>query len=194
MATSPTSSMSSDSDISLRAQDDPNPGHFSPRFNQHYADSDLILRTSDNILFRVHKARLAGSDVFRDMFEIGSQELEENAEIPAITLTEDAQTLENVLPFFYGEYPDVDSLPFDQVLGAFQTAIKYSMSLVEHIYTTRLRYITSSLNNPDRNTEKFHAQADDAQWHDWRPSFHVVEAMYYTRQARSRCTSSTAYH
>lgn len=141
MATSPTSSMT-DSDISLRAPDDPNPGQFSPRFDLHWTDSDLILRTSDNILFRVHKARLAGSDVFRDMFEIGSQyhqEQEEVAEIPTIALAEDAQTMENVLPFFYGEYPDVDSLPFDQVLQAFQTAIKYSMSLVEHIYTARLK-------------------------------------------------------
>lgn len=120
-------------------------GTYSPRFDKYWRNSDLLLRTSDDVIFRVHKARLAGSSVFEDMFEIGS--LAEGApedkhsceESPIVTLTEDAATLELILPFFYDEYPDVDSMAFEDVLCALQASLKYGMALVEHIYTARMR-------------------------------------------------------
>ena len=143
MSVSPTpSDSSSQSEINLTAPDDCIIGRLSPRFDKHSHDSDLILRSCDNVLFRVHKARLMGSGVFRDMLEIGSElepDLEGYREPATVCLSEDAQTLENILPFFYDEFPNVDGMEFDEVLKAFEASLKYSMSLVEHIYSARLR-------------------------------------------------------
>lgn len=150
-----TTTSSSEESISLSASNEDNQqtssgGTLSPRFDKFWSSSDLTIRTSDGILFKTHKARLAGSSVFEDMFEIGSlskssslsQEEEgyyRDEEIPIINLTEDARTLELVLPFFYDEYPDVDAMPFEDVLKALEASLKYGMALVEHIYTARMR-------------------------------------------------------
>lgn len=117
-------------------------GTISPCFDKYWSSSDLVIRTSDGVDFKTHKARLAGSSVFEDMFEIGSRgdfSYHNQSEIPIISLTEDARTLELVLPFFYDEYPDVDAMPFEDVLKALEASLKYGMPLVEHIYTARLK-------------------------------------------------------
>ena len=126
-------------------------GAFSPRFGLEQ-DHDLILRSCDDVLFGVHRARLAGSSVFRDMFDLGEiyraghhahqhRGSSPQCEVPTVTLTEPAATLEDILPFFYGDFVDVDSLPFDSVIAAFEASAKYGMSLPEHIFTARLRRV-----------------------------------------------------
>lgn len=142
------STTSSDDSINLSCIEDSDRqqqtgGTISPRFDKYWSSSDLIIRTIDGVDFKTHKARLAGSSVFEDMFEIGSlspsSQHHLDTEIPIITLTEDARTLELVLPFFYDEYPDVDSMAFEDVLKALEASLKYGMPLVEHIYTARLK-------------------------------------------------------
>lgn len=143
-----SSTTSSDDSIILSSNEDNDRqkqrgGTLSPRFDKYWSSSDLTIRTSDGVDFKTHKARLAGSSVFEDMFEIGSlstsSQYHLDTEIPIITLTEDARTLELILPFFYDEYPDVDSMAFEDVLKALEASLKYGMPLVEHIYTARLK-------------------------------------------------------
>ena len=117
------------------------PGSVSPRFGQYWSNSDLMLQSSDNVIFKVHRARLSGCSVFRDMFDIGAalEDEQEGDRAPVVVLSEGSRALENVLLLFYDEYPDVDSMEFDEVLEALETALKYGMSLPEHIFTARLR-------------------------------------------------------
>lgn len=141
-----SSSSSSDNDSGISLTSDTHAharsGTVSPCFDKYWSTSDLVIRTSDGVDFKTHKARLAGSSVFEDMFDIGSRgdiPYQQESETPIITLTEDARTLELVLPFFYDEYPDVDAMPFEDVLKALEASLKYGMPLVEHIYTARLK-------------------------------------------------------
>lgn len=120
-------------------------GTFSERFDTA-TDYDLILESNDAIRFKVHRARLAGSTVFHDMLALGDLQeaayntaLSHSSDIPIVALSEDAETLEAVLPFFYQEFVDVDSMDFELVLKAFEAAAKYGMTLVEHTYTARLK-------------------------------------------------------
>jgi hypothetical protein len=146
MSISPTPSDGSDSSISLSAIDDPTQqlGQLSPNFDKYHVDSDLILRSSDNVLFPIHRARLAGSSVFRDMFEISGGSEEElgqsyGNDTPVLQLAESSMTLETILPFFYDQLPEVDDMEFETIFDAFEASLKYGMTLVEHILTARLR-------------------------------------------------------
>lgn len=80
-----------------------------------------------------------GSTVFRDMLEVGSSCDDQLEEIPTVTLSEEASTLENILPFFYDGYVEVDSLDFEEAIKAFEAGCKYGMAMVEYIYDARLR-------------------------------------------------------
>lgn len=173
MSSSPTSSIASTSSLDSSspfsrydaatspATSEDSSAVYSPRFGlfgNH--GSDLTLRSSDNVLFRVHKARLVGSAVFRDMLELGNDDgkqwsscnkiktvsspaaQQDNNLVFEVPMTEDARTLEDLLPFFYDDtddYPDVDAMDFDRVLAVYSASLKYSMSLVEHVYRARLR-------------------------------------------------------
>lgn len=138
MSVSPTSS--SDSvDLGSPSSTPPRtPGSVSPRFGQYWFDSDLMLQSSDNVIFKVHRARLSGCGVFRDMFDIASAD-EQGDAAPTVALSESSRTLENVLPLFYDELPELDNMGFDEVLEALEASLKYNMTLVEHLYTARLR-------------------------------------------------------
>ena len=149
MSISPTPSDGSGSSINLSAIDDPTQerGELSPNFDKYQVDSDLILRSSDNVLFPVHRARLAGSSVFRDMFEIcGDSEdglsQSHGSDTPVLQLTESSKTLETILPFFCDQLPDLDQMGFEAVLDAFEASLKYGMTLVEHIITASLRSVS----------------------------------------------------
>ncbi|PBK69216.1 hypothetical protein ARMSODRAFT_975483 [Armillaria solidipes] len=64
-----------------------------PPFNDP-ENSDLILRSSDNVDFYVHKSNLAGaSSVFRDMFEVGQGMQILHDTIPVVQLSEDGNGL-----------------------------------------------------------------------------------------------------
>jgi hypothetical protein len=104
VTSTPGGSSGYSSSVNLAAHDDLSipEGTLSPRFDKHWQNSDLVLRSSDDVLFRVHKARLAGSSVFEDMFEMGAiGGTSSNNSIPVIVLAENAKTLELVLPLFY---------------------------------------------------------------------------------------------
>lgn len=86
-------------------------------------------------------------DDVQDMFELGDYAHEVSTDIAPLTvaLSEPARTLENILPFFYDDFPDVDDLPFQEVLDAFEAGAKYGMNLVEHIYAARLRCVPPNM-------------------------------------------------
>lgn len=148
MSASPTPS---DVSIDLSAVDDVKEqlGVLSPAFDKYQSDSDLVLKSSDNVLFPVHRARLAGSSVFRDMFDIcgdSSDEVDESyrTDRHTLQLSESATILEVILPFFYDQLPDLDELDFDTIIEAFTASLKYGMTLVEHILTASLKSVPSS--------------------------------------------------
>ncbi|ORY82970.1 hypothetical protein BCR35DRAFT_352127 [Leucosporidium creatinivorum] len=75
------------------------PAKISETFNA--SDADVILVSSDNVGFRVHRANLcASSTIFKDMFDVGS-EVSGAQELPTVPLQESSATLEVVLPYIY---------------------------------------------------------------------------------------------
>lgn len=67
------------------------------------SDADVVLGSSDNVLFKVHKSHLAiGSRVFQVMFE---DSVVTDGKGVVIELTESRATLSKLLPFFYPGSP-----------------------------------------------------------------------------------------
>ncbi|EJD42503.1 hypothetical protein AURDEDRAFT_185944 [Auricularia subglabra TFB-10046 SS5] len=104
---------------------EPTPAAPHPQFD--FADSDFVLQSSDNVLFRVHKANLgAFSAVFRNMF--GDAEGQATAE--PVPVAETSSTLEILLAMCYpAEEPPVDFTTLDArvVLACYEATVKYQM-------------------------------------------------------------------
>ncbi|KAI0073343.1 hypothetical protein K474DRAFT_223142 [Panus rudis PR-1116 ss-1] len=100
-------------------------------------DADIILRTSDNVDFRVTKAILENvSPFFADMFSMpqphsspgmAQPDTPQVERAPVIGVEEDAETLDPLLRFAYQQSPDVDSL--DKVAKVLRSAMKYDIEL-----------------------------------------------------------------
>ncbi|EJD42502.1 hypothetical protein AURDEDRAFT_114974 [Auricularia subglabra TFB-10046 SS5] len=99
--------------------------------NFSFPDSDVTLRSSDNILFCVHKANLSAfSVVFRDMFDIGKASNDGQPQNDPITVTETADTLALLLAMCYpATDPPVDftSLPSAVILNCYEATVKYKI-------------------------------------------------------------------
>ncbi|KZW03528.1 hypothetical protein EXIGLDRAFT_721745 [Exidia glandulosa HHB12029] len=96
-----------------------------PHTSFNFADSDVTLRSSDNVLFRVHRANLMACSVtFRDMFHVGKETDE------AVQLSETSSTLAHLLAMCYpAEDPPVDFslLASGDILACYEAAVKYQM-------------------------------------------------------------------
>ncbi|KZV80050.1 hypothetical protein EXIGLDRAFT_845911 [Exidia glandulosa HHB12029] len=96
-----------------------------PHTSFNFADSDVTLRSSDNVLFRVHRANLMACSVtFRDMFHVGKETDE------AVALSEKSSTLAHLLAMCYpAEDPPVDFslLASGDILDCYEAAVKYQM-------------------------------------------------------------------
>lgn len=113
-------------------------------------DADVILRSSDNVDFRVSKVHLSmASPFFKDMFALpqgpadgtaGNQVMKEGA--PVIQITEKSAETRNLLVLCYPiamvflglgkDYNDMgDDMTFEDALVTLQAAIKYGMEDIE---------------------------------------------------------------
>lgn len=101
-----------------------------------HPDADVILRSIDNVNFRVFKLLLSiSSPFFKDMFALpqvpdGINSNETKGGLPIITVTEESKTLERLLLLCYpADIPALDVL--EDVQALLDSAIKYSVKRAE---------------------------------------------------------------
>ena len=112
------------SDLQLSTTSHRQPSNFGPPFDR--GDSDMTIRSCDNVDFHVHKAILGiASTTFEDMFTIPSPHGQEQVK-EVIGLTENSKTLNHLLSVIYPIDPIVpDTL--DDALSLLSTCQKYQM-------------------------------------------------------------------
>ncbi|KIJ65518.1 hypothetical protein HYDPIDRAFT_39453 [Hydnomerulius pinastri MD-312] len=104
-----------------------------------HAKADIILRSSDNINFRIFKLFLSlASPFFETLFDI-PQPIEESEEqemkdgLPVIPVSEDSKTLDALLRFCYpctlADDPNFEDLR--DVVSVLEAAKKYSLDAIE---------------------------------------------------------------
>jgi len=111
-------------------------------YNFDAADADLILLSSDNVEFRVHRCILgAASLFFTDMFSLPqpSITISDDGPIPVVPVSELRQTLDSVLRFVYPiQDPPIHTL--DELNPVMAAAFKYDflsvMSTLRKILVT----------------------------------------------------------
>ncbi|KAH0836774.1 hypothetical protein J3R83DRAFT_8523 [Lanmaoa asiatica] len=104
-----------------------------------HAEGDIILRSSDNIDFRVFKLFLSlASPFFKTLFDIpqpaqASEDQEIKDGLVVVPVTEDSKTLDALLRFCYpctlADDPNLEVL--EDVLDVLQAAKKYSLDVIE---------------------------------------------------------------
>jgi len=105
-------------------------------------DAEVIIRSSDNVDFRVFKSFLSSvSNVFKDMFavpqgpvDIARVDQEMRDGLPVIPMTEESQIVETLLAFCY---PNIlTSIPalktMEEMLPMLEVAIKYDIKALEN--------------------------------------------------------------
>jgi len=100
---------------------------FGAPFNR--TDADLIIRSSDQVDFHVHKSNLSiASVVFEDMFTVsGPSPREQGQNKPVIDLAEDSKTLHRLLTMLYPVEPSIPET-LEDALSLFATCQKYHMT------------------------------------------------------------------
>ncbi|KIJ07869.1 hypothetical protein PAXINDRAFT_102777 [Paxillus involutus ATCC 200175] len=114
-----------------------------------HAKADVILRSSDNIDFRVFKLFLSlASPFFATLFDIPqpteqSEEQESKDGLAVISVSEDSSTLDALLRFCYpctlAEHPSLENLK--EIVDVLDAAKKYSLDTIE-------RKVGQALSNP----------------------------------------------
>ncbi|KZS87856.1 hypothetical protein SISNIDRAFT_419022, partial [Sistotremastrum niveocremeum HHB9708] len=103
-----------------------------PRVSPHfrYQDSNLIIRSSDEMEFHVHKSIMSSSSrVFRDMLSLDTQNLSTTSDLPLVDVSEESDVIEAALRFLYPlPRPILKSLSPMVVL--FELADKYDIPLI----------------------------------------------------------------
>ncbi|KAI0300469.1 hypothetical protein B0F90DRAFT_412836 [Multifurca ochricompacta] len=110
---------------------DPQPPNNQPRnFGAPFdrKDSDVTIRSCDQVDFHVHKPLLGmASVVFEDMFTApGPSPPDQGRNIPVIALTEDSKTLHRLLTMMYPIDPDIPET-IEDALSLLATCQKYQM-------------------------------------------------------------------
>ena len=105
---------------------------FGPPFD--HDDADIILRSSDQVDFHVHKIILSlSSPFFKSMFSLPqpNEGVPEKHHPIVVDMSEDRTTIEALLTFIYpavvSDPPEFDSL--DKIMDAFVAAKKYDMAI-----------------------------------------------------------------
>ncbi|VDC03441.1 unnamed protein product [Peniophora sp. CBMAI 1063] len=103
----------------------------SNQFEQHdrlwFADGNVILRCEQTD-FRVHRSLLAThSEVFRDMFTVGTPMNQAYDDVPVVHLADDLKSLTTLLLFIYFHDEDYDNMTW--VLDLLEISTKYIVPL-----------------------------------------------------------------
>ncbi|KAH9893451.1 hypothetical protein C8Q73DRAFT_533717 [Cubamyces lactineus] len=116
------------------------PVEASAPFNQ--SSADIILRTSDHVLFRVHSQILAqASPLFADMFEL-PQPGRSSSGPPIICISEDGETLDLLLRLLYPiPKKQLQMNSPERLVPALKAAQKYEMGLPLEAMSERLTAI-----------------------------------------------------
>ncbi|KAJ7663144.1 hypothetical protein DFH06DRAFT_1189451 [Mycena polygramma] len=110
---------------------EPQPTTVSPRFN--FADADVTFKSSDSVLFQVHRKNL---EVCTEGFPPSN--ISTAGEV--VPLTEDAITLELLFQFMYPQrHPALDTTPFEVLGPLAEAAEKYQVFPAMNICHIRLR-------------------------------------------------------
>ncbi|KAG8760304.1 hypothetical protein FRC14_003460 [Serendipita sp. 396] len=98
----------------------------SPVFSRD--DADFRLRSSDNVLFLVHRSILSmASEVFSTMLSVPQPLQNSLLELPCVELAETAITLELLLMFIYPSTKSPCFLSFNQYAEVLEAASKYAV-------------------------------------------------------------------
>jgi hypothetical protein len=107
------------------------------------SDGDLIIRSSDGVMFYVYKFILSlASPVFKDMLALGQQDNE--AEKPTVDVFEDNETWKNLLRFIDPRATASDQLPLSLIKDMLYTSQKYQMVNVRSKFGYHLKHFITS--------------------------------------------------
>ncbi|KAG6808166.1 hypothetical protein H0H92_005174 [Tricholoma furcatifolium] len=102
--------------------------------NFHASDADVVFRSSDNVLFHIHRKNL---EIHTGAFP--PSEFQTNGEV--VSLTEDSSTLERLFQYVYPQrHPDIESLEFVELYKLAEAAEKYEVFGVMAICKSQLRH------------------------------------------------------
>ncbi|KDQ61461.1 hypothetical protein JAAARDRAFT_171671 [Jaapia argillacea MUCL 33604] len=183
-------------------EDDAFPSN-SPVFN--YPTADVIIRSSDNVHFRVHKIILSlASPVFADMFDLGKDCDQQVDGLPIIPMLEDFETAKVIEALFRLSYPIADP-PLDTVADWYPVlrgAKKYMME--EAVKSLQSKLTGLSIKEPVRAfavaaSLQLEKETKDAAKHSLRLPFpsgrdevelELISGRTYQRllEFRNRCT------
>lgn len=127
----------------------PFPSPASPPFDET-SDGDVVLKSSDEVLFRAHKVILSlASPFFRDMFSLPQTCIPPDCSGngPIIPFAEPSETIDTLLRFVYPD-EDPDLKLVHEIEGIVEAAIKYDMP--KCISAMRKRLILSASKEPIR--------------------------------------------
>lgn len=103
-------------------------------------DADVVIRSADGIIFRLHKTILKhASPIFKDTFSIPCPGAADDGEeriddLPVVPITESSVTFQTLLRFVYPGVRQFDPLPMEHLPHLIKAASKYEMfDVVEHL-------------------------------------------------------------
>lgn len=103
-------------------------------------DADVVIRSADDILFRLHKAILKhASPIFKDTFSLPCHSAANDGEeriddLPVVLIAENSVTFQALLRFVYPGVRQFDPLPMEHLPHLIKAASKYEMfDVVEHL-------------------------------------------------------------
>lgn len=103
-------------------------------------DADVVIRSADGIIFRLHKTILKlTSPIFKDTFSIPCPSAADDGEeriddLPVVPITESSVTFQALLRFVYPGVRQFDSLPTEYLTPLIKAARKYEMlDVAEHL-------------------------------------------------------------
>ena len=96
-------------------------------------DASIIIRSSDQVNFRVHKSVLAmNSPFFKDMLSLPQPPDDELIEgLPVVQLSEDASVLSNLISLLYLTWRSVKPGSYEMVYALLAACQKYDMELIQ---------------------------------------------------------------
>lgn len=109
------------------------------------SDADLVIRSSDNVIFQVHKRNL-------ECAADGFFQYNEAADDGSMSLTKSGAILEILLQFIYPRpLPDLEKLEFEDLLLVSEAAEKYGFFGAIYACQLSLRYVLISVNVYETN-------------------------------------------